>query len=124
MKKDINVFNHVVRQFRASTPSYNNGRKVVVLDEYHKNGKRIASIASNWDGHYLNQVYDRPSEDKIKAYNDAFDMCCNSGGTDFDIVSHNNYSFTVAWFCRDKFYDVGLIVVLTSKTEYIVIFND
>lgn len=124
MKKDISVFNHVVRQFRSKMPTYNNGRKVVVVDEYHENGKRVMAMASNYDGHYLNQVYDRPSEEKIRVYNDCFEMCYNSGGESFDIVSHNSYGFSVAWFNRDKFYDVGLIIVLTPKTEYICICND
>lgn len=124
MKKDIKTFNAMVKEFRSDMPKYNKGRRVVVVDEYHENGKRVLAMASNYDGHYLNQVYANPSEEKIRIYNEAFEMCCNSGGTDFDIVSHNSYGFSVAWFNRNGNYDIGMVIVLTPKTEYICLCND
>ena len=100
-------------------PSYSNGRSVVVLAEGTKKGDAIISLGSQWEGNDLRQIYDRWSAEKEKAFNDAWEMYCNSRhGESFGICSHNTFGFTVSWL-----HDDGL-TVLTPKTEYLVIFNE
>lgn len=119
MKLEKKEFEKKVKEIRNMMPAYNNGRKVVVVSEYSKLGERVLSMGVRYEGYYLWQVYDRPSEAKQEAYNDAFAMYCNSRhGESFGICSHNCQSFTVSWI-----HDGGM-TVLTSRTEYLVIFNE
>lgn len=119
MKLNEREFNKKVKEIRHMMPYYSNGRKVVVVGENTALGQRIIGIGSRWEGNWLNQVYSTPSEAKQKAFDDAWEMYCNSRhGESFGICSHNCQNFTVSWL-----HDDGL-TVLTSKTEYLVIFNE
>lgn len=119
MKLERKEFEKKVREIRRMMPTYSNGRKVVVLSEYSKAGKRVIDMGSRWDGFDLHQVYDHWSDEKQAAYDNAWEMYCNSRhGDSFGICSHTCQSFTVSWL-----HDDGL-TVLTSKTEYLVIFNE
>lgn len=119
MKLNEREFNKKVAKIRRMMPYYNNGRKVVVLGENTNLGQQIIAIGSRWEGNWLNQVYSTPSETKQRAFDDAWEMYINSrNGESFGICSHNCYNFTVSWL-----HDDGL-TVLTSKTEYLVIFNE
>ena len=119
MKMDRKAFEKKVREIRRTMPSYNNDRKVVVLSEYSKKGQRVLAIASQWDGNTLNQIYDRWTDAKQEAYDQAYEMYCNSRhGNSFSICSHNTFGFTVSWLHDDG------CTVLTRGTEYLVIFNE
>ena len=112
-------FEKKVREIRNMMPAYNNDRRVVVLSEYSKKGQEVLAIASHWDGYTLNQIYNRWSDAKQEAYDEAWKMYCNSRhGNSFGICSHNKFGFTVSWFHDDG------CTVLTSSTEYLVIFNE
>ena len=119
MKMEKKDFEKKVREMRRMVPSYSNGRKVVVLSEYSKKGQEVLSLASQWDGYTLNQIYDRWSEAKQQAYDEAWEMYCNSRhGNSFGICSHNTFGFTLSWLHDDG------CTVLTRSTEYLVIFNE
>ena len=119
MKRTEKDFRKYVSSVRRMMPSYNNGRKVVVVAEGTAIGNKVIAMGSRWDGYDLNQVYDRWSEAKQTAYDEAYEMYCNSrNGVSFSICSHNSFGFTVSWL-----HDDGL-TVLTPTTEYLVIFNE
>ena len=119
MKLERKEFEKKVREIRNMAPNYNNGREVVVLSEYSESGKKVIAMGSVYEGVDLWQVYNRPSEEKQQAFKEAYSMYCNSRhGESFSICSHNHQSFTVSWV-----HDDGL-TVLTSRTEYLVIFNE
>ena len=62
-------------------------------------GKQLISTGKNWEGYYLWQVYDKPSDAKKAAWNDCFEKYRNSlNAVVFGICSHNTFSFTVSWF--------------------------
>ena len=119
MKKDAREFKKYVSMFRALTPLYSNGRRVVVLSEESKRGQDIIAKGSRYEGYTLNQVYDYWSDSKQQAYDDVWEMYCNGRHSNtFGICSHNTHMFTVSWLDDD-----GLHYV-TKGTEYIVIFNE
>ena len=116
MKYTDSQFKEFFRFCKRFFPAYCNGRNVVVLSEYSKKGKEIIARASRWEGYTLSQVYERPSLAKQKAYDDCYEMYCNSFKADsFGICSHNSQMFTVSWVSDND------IVYLTNKTEYHVI---
>ena len=119
MKLDKKEFEKKVREIRNMMPAYNNGRRVVVLSEYSKKGKDVLARASSRDGNTLYQVYDHWSENKQKAFDEAWEMYCNSRhGNSFSVCSHNTFGFTVSWLHDDG------CTFLTKDTEYLVIFNE
>lgn len=119
MKLDKKEFEKKVRETRNMMPPYNNGRRVVVLSEYSKKGKDVLARASSRDGNTLYQVYDHWSENKQKAFDEAWEMYCNSRhGNSFSVCSHNTFGFTVSWLHDDG------CTFLTKDTEYLVIFNE
>ena len=114
-----NDFEKMVKEYRAKAPYYNNGRRVVVLSEHSAKGKQVLQSASLWDGYTLNQVYDRYSNEKERAYNDAWQMYCNDDGAEsFSICSHCSNFFTISWIKK------GAVIFLTHRTEYVVICED
>ena len=119
MKLSQKDFIKKVRDMRNMVPYYNHGRRVVVLAEGTKKGDEIIAKASRYEGYYLNQVYDYWSQAKQAAFDEAYEMFCNSRhGESFGICSHNVNMFTVSWL-----HDDGL-TLLTPNTEYLVIFNE
>ena len=119
MKLSKKEFRKKVQAIRNMMPYYSNGRRVVVLAEGTRKGDEIIAKASNWEGYDLRQVYDYWSDAKQKAFDDAYEMYCNSRhGESFGICSHNFNMFTVSWL-----HDDGL-TFLTPATEYLVIFNE
>lgn len=62
-------------------------------------GKRLLATGQQRQGTFLNQVYDKWSYEKEKAWNNCYDEYCNTEGAEqFSICTHNNFSFTVSWF--------------------------
>ena len=119
MKLEKKEFEKKVREIRNMMPAYNNDRRVVVLSEYSKKGKKILELASRCEGYTLNQIYDRWSEEKQYAFDEASEMCINSRhGNAFSICSHNSFGFSVSWLHDDG------CTYLTKNTEYLVIFNE
>ncbi len=112
------AFEKKVRQIRNMTSKWNN-RGVVVISEYTKKGQEILARASRYEGNTLYQVYDRWSGEKQKAYDECYEMYCNSRhGSAFGICSHNSYGFTVSWVSDDG------VHFITKDYEYLVICND
>ena len=112
-------FNNYVKNLSKKYPSYKDGRGVIVLSEYSSAGKKIISRASHYDGYYLHQVYDRPSDAKRSIYNDLFDRYAQTEGAQaFSICSHNGFGFTVSWV------EPGEVVYFTKDHEYHVICDE
>lgn len=119
MKLSKRDFRNKVNNIRSLMPTYNNGRKVVVVGEDTALGKRILASASRWDGYTLEQVYDHCSEEKRRAFLEAWERYCQAEHSEsFGICSHNSQHFTVSWLS-----DEGC-TFLTYKTEYLVVFNE
>lgn len=119
MKRNQKDFRKYVSNIRRMMPSYNNGRKVVVVAEDTKKGEALISLASKWEGNDLRQVYETPSNAKKAAFDDAWEMYRNAPNSDsFGICSHNTFSFTVSWISDDG------ITILTRDTEYLVVCNE
>ena len=82
-------------------------------------GRKIVDIGTNWEGTFLNQVYDSWSDAKQKAWEKCYDEYCNTEDAHmFGICSHNSYSFTCSWFTP-----LGMRLE-TSKNSYLVVFDD
>ena len=118
MKRTAKEFKKYVQGIRQVTPYYSNDRRVVVLGEDTKAGQRIIAMASKYEGTELRHVYKYWSEAKQQAFNEVWEMYVNSRhGEAFSICSHNCRAFTVSWLSDGLHF-------ITSKTEYLVIFNE
>lgn len=81
-------------------------------------GKRLVAIGQNWEGTFLNQVYDKWSTAKQEAWDKCYDEYCNTVGADmFGICSHNTFSFNVSWFTPKG------MRLETSRNSYLVVFD-
>lgn len=119
MKRNDNEFKKYVQSIRRVMPYYNHGRRVIVLGENTKTGQDIIAKASRYEGTELRHVYVHCSEEKEQAFREVFGMFVNSRhGKSFSICSHTCQSFTVSWLSDDGLH------FITSKTEYLVIFNE
>lgn len=82
-------------------------------------GKRLIQTGQQYQGTFLNQVYDKWSAEKEEAWNKCYDEYCNTEGAEqFGICSHNSFSFTVSWFTPQG------TRLETSKNSYLVVFDD
>lgn len=82
-------------------------------------GKRLIQTGQQWQGIFLDQVYDKWSAEKEEAWNKCYDEYCNTEGAEqFGICSHNNFNFTVSWFTPKG------MRLETSKNSYLVVFDE
>ena len=63
-----------------------------------KKGKEMIKKAQYNEGYSLNEVYGNYSHAKQKAWEDCLKMCIEENGESFHIISHNSFSFSVAWY--------------------------
>ena len=82
-------------------------------------GKKLIKIGQNWEGTFLNQVYDNWSTAKQEAWDSCYDEYCNTDGAEqFSICSHNCQQFTCSWFTP---YGMRLE---TAYNSYLVVFDE
>ena len=82
-------------------------------------GKRLIAIAQNWEGTFLNQVYDKWSDAKQQAWDKCYEEYCNTDGAGlFSICTHNTFNFTCSWFTPE-----GLRLE-TSRNSYLIVFDE
>lgn len=73
-------------------------------------GKRLVAIGKNWDGTFLNQVYDKWSAAKQEAWDKCYEEYCNTDSAEqFSICS---------WFTPEG------MRLETSHNSYLVVFDD
>ena len=64
-----------------------------------KAGKAIVDRVSHYEGRYLWQVYEKPSEAKKKAFFYCEDLFYRTENAElFSICSHNTFQFSCGWF--------------------------
>ena len=85
-------------------------------------GKQLIAKGQNWEGKYLNQVYDSWSDAKQEAWTRCFEMCCEEGGEEFSIVSHNTFEYInhLMLGLRSWFTDAGMRYI-TPQNSYLVV---
>lgn len=82
-------------------------------------GKRLIARGSRYEGIYLNQIYDKWSVEKQRAFEWCYDQYLASEDHEaFSIISHNSFGFSVSWLCKE-----GLRIE-TPKNSYLVLFDD
>lgn len=80
-------------------------------------GQRLVARGSRYEGKYLNQVYNKWSYEKERAWNYCFGLCCDQHGEEFSIVSHTCHGFSVSWFTSEGMHYV------TPHNHYLVVFE-
>lgn len=61
-------------------------------------GRKIYEQGCHYDGAFLSQVYAKPSQAKIDAYNRCYSEYANTeDSTAFSICSHNTFQFSCSW---------------------------
>lgn len=87
-----------------------------------KRGERMFTDCKYYEGYYLTDVYSRPSQEKIDAWNDCFNEFLDTEeSSGFCIVSHNTFQFKVRWF---GLYDgEEALYIKTATNSYIVLLD-
>ena len=82
-------------------------------------GKRLIAIGQRQEGTFLNDVYDRWSDEKQKAWDKCYaEYALTSGSSQFGICSHNTFSFSVSWLTP-----LGMRLE-TAKNSYLVTYDN
>lgn len=90
-----------------------------VVKESTALGKQLIARGSRYEGTHLNQIYDKWSDKKQRAFDRCYDQYLASEEHEaFSIISHNTWGFSVSWLCKD-----GLRIV-TPKNSYLVVFDE
>lgn len=64
-----------------------------------KAGQNIVNRAIINDGYWLDDVYEKPSQTKLNAWEWCFEQYSKDNKAfDFHICSHNTFNFSVAWY--------------------------
>ena len=80
MKMTRKEFELYVKDTRKNSVNYNRGRNVVILSEYSVKGQLVLEQGSRYEGTELYDVYSRPSDEKIEAFEDArYMFACGIG---------------------------------------------
>ena len=90
--------------------------KVVKANTYL--GKKLVARGQNREGFSLNQIYDKWSDAKERAWNWCYEKYLEEKGTDFSIVSHNTFGFSVSWFTEEG------MRLETPQNSYLVVFDE
>lgn len=63
-------------------------------------GRKLYTRGHHWDANTLDQIYDRYSDAKRRAYDRCYNQYLESENHDaFCIISHNSFGFSVSWLC-------------------------
>lgn len=80
-----------------------------------KKGEYYTKLYSSWGVSYdIYDAYDRPSYNKVRAFNECEKRCKEENGQGLCIIGHNSCTFTVAWRTNE-----GLRIE-TANNSYIV----
>lgn len=66
-----------------------------------KRGHEMTIRARYHEGVYLDEVYNKPSTAKERAWEECREMCRTECGRAFHICAHNTFGFSVAWRVSD-----------------------
>ena len=83
-----------------------------------KRGQDMLKKSQNCEGKYLSQVYDNFSQAKQNAWDYCSNLFISENGTDFGIISHNTFGFSVAWL-TEKGYRIE-----TPKNSYLILWPE
>lgn len=73
-----------------------------VVKESTALGKKLVERGSRYEGTSLNQIYDKWSSAKQRAFDWCYDQYLASEEHEaFSIISHNSFGFSVSWICKD-----------------------
>lgn len=67
-------------------------------------GKKADSFCyrfTNGEGKDIFDVYERPSNAKVQAFEECRKKCAGMGGYNLGIISHNTFGFTCGWLTMD-----------------------
>lgn len=90
-----------------------------VVKESTALGKQLIVRGSRYEGTNLNQIYDKWSDGKQRAFDWCYEQYLASEEPEaFSIISHNSWGFSVSWLCKD-----GLRIE-TPYNSYLVVFDE
>lgn len=82
-----------------------------------KKGMAMLERASYNEGFKLWDVYGTVSQAKQNAWEYCLSLCNRENGTNFRIISHNTFSFSIAWDVADG------VRIETAQNSYFVQYN-
>lgn len=87
-------------------------------------GQAMLNSAKNYEGYTLADVYGNYSQAKNSAWWYCYNTYYNENGANFRIISHNTFSFSVAWEITSP--ETGEIIgtrIETANNSYFVKYN-
>lgn len=84
---------------------------MIIIKKSSSKGTKLYNSAVNYEGKYLTDVYEKPSQAKIDAWNQWYDNYLSDPAADgWGICSHNSYSFTLSYITNINNEDVLLFI--------------
>lgn len=92
----------------------------MVISGATKKGKALLARAQYNEGTELYHVYGSISAAKMKAMERCKARCASDHGTNFHIISHNSFQFSVAWEYMNAETGELMTRIETAQNAYIV----
>lgn len=89
---------------------------MTIINANTTKGRNFINRSSYYDGYTLRDVYSDYSYAKERAYQYCLNLCASENGSNFHIISHNTFSFSVAWETVDG------VRIETSNNSYLIKF--
>ena len=87
---------------------------MTIIKSTTKKGQTMLASAANREGVFLWQVYGKASRKKEAAWDWCYELYISEGGTNWRIISHNTFTFSVAWETPEG------TRIETSKNSYLI----
>lgn len=87
---------------------------MTIIKSTTKKGQTMINKANYSEGFFLTQVYENASPAKYRAWDYCYRLCQEENGENFHIISHNTFSFSVAWFIPEG------VRIETANNSYLV----
>ena len=81
-----------------------------------KKGENMLNNANYYDGYSLHDIYNSFSYAKEKAYNYCRELYYKENGSNFRIISHNTFSFSIAFDVENG------VRIETPNNSYLVLY--
>lgn len=87
---------------------------MIVVKSNTKRGQNLLASATNNKGKFLEDIYKKPSENKIIAWNNIYKQCLCEYGKDFHITANSCHKFSVSWNVKDG------VRYVTADNSYLI----
>ena len=95
---------------------------MIILKASTSKGKRVIDMAIRCNSRTLDELYERYSNKKQKAYNDCYQSFIREDGYNFRVGNANTFGFTACWLVSGE--DSEVLRVETKDNSYMIILGE